>query len=328
MEDTDVTEPEITPVPDAPEPDLPEPEVPEPDVPEPDVVPGTPAPDAVPAYQPNYKFKVLDKELEMPDWAKGAVDSPEKEAELREVMEKVHGFEHIKQSRNEFAQRAQQAGQQAEHLRGAIQGLAEFVRKGDLAGFFNELKIPEQAILEYARQVQMMTPEQRQVQAMQRDYQARMAAVEAENSNYRSQVTQQAGQQRAQEVDIYMARPDVSSAAQAYDARAGKPGAFREEVYNRGALYWHQFKKDIPVEQAVRETLSLIGAQAQPAGASQTSGAPQTGRSGVVPPSASAQQRGKPVIPNLAGSGSSPVKVVPKSIKQLRQLGQEASARK
>ena len=38
-----------------------------------------------PAYAPNYKFKVKDKELEFDDFVRGAVTSKEHEAKLRDL---------------------------------------------------------------------------------------------------------------------------------------------------------------------------------------------------------------------------------------------------
>lgn len=280
-----------------------------------------PPADVEPAeYVPNHKFKVLDKELEFPEWAKAAVDSPEREAEIREAMEKVHGFDHIKNSRNTLAQ--QLTTVQGEHTRTkqSIQALAGYLQKGDLPGFFAELKIPDEAVIAYAQQVANMTPEQKVAMQKQRDIEARLANYESELGQHRQTARAATDKARSDEVDIYLAQPDVSKVAQAFDARAGKPGAFKEEVYNRGRLYWHTHQKDIPADQAVRETLQLFGGAASPVALI----APGTTASqpGVAKPSAPVR---KPVIPNFTGSGVSPTKVVPKSIKQLRELGAKAA---
>src|SRR5574343_1562020 len=58
----------------------------------------------VPAYQPTYKFKVKDQELEFDDLFKPLVTSKEAEAKIREFHEKYHGIEEVKKHRDEIRQ--------------------------------------------------------------------------------------------------------------------------------------------------------------------------------------------------------------------------------
>lgn len=291
---------------------------------------GAPAPpsgsDAPPeAYEPDFSYKVHDEEKEMPDWLKGVVVDAESEAQVRELLERADGLDHVKASRQVALQQLEHTSSAYQSQTQAIQHLTKFVQSGDLQSFFDGLKISEDQVLKYALtriQYRNATPEQRQAYDAQRDMQVRLANAEAEVSQHRSGAESTAVRQRATDIDISLARPEVSTAAQAYDTRTGKAGSFRQEVINRGLFHWHQSKTDIPVEQAVREVLALMGHQAgQPGVTGAGAGQPGKAAPGVV----QRAQAKKPVIPNLAGSGHSPIQVVPKSIKDLRKLAQAAS---
>ncbi len=276
---------------------------------------------AVVPYTPNHKFKVLDKEMEMEEWIRPLLTGTENEAKVRELLEKSHGLEHVKASRQQLAIQLQTTQTQHDALTNSVRQLSGMVQRDDMEGFFEALQIPEEAVLKYAlRRIQYReaTPEQRAAYDQWRQQQAHASQLESEVTQYRTAFQTQSVQARTQELDISMAKPDVAAVAAAFDARTGKVGAFRAEVINRGRFYAMQ-QKDISTEDAVKEVMALLGGQAPvPA----TAGAAPTGGTQVVP---KAPEK-KPVIPHIAGSGTSPARVVPKSIKQLREIGQKMAA--
>lgn len=281
--------------------------------------------DTAPKYTPNYKFKVLDKEQEFDEWLRPVVKDADTEKRVRELLEKAHGLEHVKAERQKFREQATNIEGQYTALSKGLDYLSGMVEKGDLHGFFKELSIPEDKILQYALsrvKYREMPPEQRQQIDAQNESQQRLEYFERANSELLNAFNEQRTQQRASELDGYLGRPEVSQAISQFDQRIGQPGAFRDEVIRRGQYYASlPNPQDISVEQAVREVMMLAGVQAaQDAQASQGQ-APQAAMQAA--PQA-VQQTQKPVIPNIKGRGTSPVKKAVRSIDDLRALARTA----
>lgn len=281
-------------------------------------------------YAPDYTFKVHDKELEFDEWLKPLVQDPETEGRVRDLLERAHGLDAVKQSRDRYAQGFQQLEQQHTQLVSQVQQAAGHVQKGDMQSFFEALQIPEDTVLRYALeriQLRNAAPEVRAAYEQQRATQQRLAMLESQNQHFQQTTAQQVQQHRHQELEIISARPEVSQAITSFDARVGKPGAFMEQVRRIGSYYWSTQGKDIGADAAVKEVMALIGATGQPpvangiapgaGGAAGKPGTPQNGAQRV--------QAKKPVIPNLAGSGHSPARKVPRSIADLRKKAAELS---
>ena len=134
-----------------------------------------------------------------------------------------------------------------------------------------------------------------------------MAALEMQNQQLTQNFQTFAVQQRENELTSILSRPDISEVVNSFDQRAGQPGAFRAEVIKRGQFYAYQSNQDVPPQQLVDELVSLVG---MPQG-TQQSAPTQTQPQAQAP---------KPVLPNVAGKGTSPVKRIAKSTDDLRQL--------
>jgi hypothetical protein len=282
---------------------------------------GVPA--AVEAYKPNFKFKAADKELEFDDFIRDAVKNAEHEKKLRELYEKAYGLDHVKAERERFRNEYKTVNEQYSALNKGLDQLSIMLRNKDYHGFFNALKLPEQDILQYALsrvQYSQLPPEQRQKLDQQYESQQRLSYLEQANQELIAEYQGQMVQQRSQELDGYLGRPEVSQVAAAFDARVGRQGAFKDEVIRRGQYYASLPEaQDIPVEQAVREIMTLVGniaPQATPAQA-QTQ---MDGMQSSFEQQPQAAQQPKPVIPNIKGRGTSPAKKVVKSIDDLRKM--------
>lgn len=268
-------------------------------------------------YVPNFKFKIKDKELEIDDFLKPIVKTKDVETKIREMYEKAHGLEEVKTSRETFKQQAEEWKTKYGTVESSLQTLGGYVKKGDFRSFFSALNIPKEKIIQYAIE-ELKYQELPAEQKAQIDAQ-RQQQMEYEQSLNQSQTLQQQMQQMVQkqaefELTQELAKPEVVSAMTAYDARAQKPGAFKAEVIRRGQYYEAVHKISPPASQLVSEILNLIGVQqAQPG----TQGTSQETSSQTV-----SQQQNKPTISTFSGGAKSPVKKVPTSIEDLRQMRQ------
>lgn len=272
-----------------------------------------------PAYTPNFKFKAADKEHEFDEFIRGAVKNAEHEKKIRELYERSYGLDHVKGERDKFRNEFKGVNEQYGALNKGLDALSVMLRNKDYNGFFDSLKIPEQDVLQYAlSRVKYMElpPEQRQQVDAQNEAQQRLTYLEQANQELIAGYQNQTVQQRTGELDTHLGRPEVSSIASAFDARIGRPGAFRDEVIRRGQYYASlPESQDIPVEQAVREIMALVG-NVQP----QATQAEAQEQVDGAQAQHEQQTQNKPVIPNIKSRGTSPAKKVIRSIEDVRNL--------
>lgn len=270
---------------------------------------------AAPVFVPNFKYKVRKEEREIPEWARSVVTSADAEKQMRELFEKADGLDEIKQHREVLVQENQAMRKDWAPIVQQVQGLQQVLQKKDYHSFFGALNIPEEDILRYAlNRVQLR--EKPELLAVH----DQMQLMQQQNLQLQQQLqgltteSQEAQVGRANlELETGLARPEVAAAVQAFDARVGKPGAFRGEVILRGKAY-HAAGQSISVEQAVAETLQRFGWTPPAAAVEQTSGGA----------GAAATAGGKlPVLPNIKGKGTSPAKTVPRSTDDLRKIARE-----
>lgn len=269
-----------------------------------------------PAYSPNYKFKVKDKELEFDDFVRGAISNKEHEAKLRDLYERAHGLEEVKQSRASFEQKWKEADSKYSQVAEGLERLGTLVKNNRLHEFFDALSIPKDKIVQYAiqeLQYQELSPEQRAVIDEQRRIMQENEQVTRQYQSLQSQVQQMVQAQARNELVSEMSRPEVTQAASAFDARMGRPGAFESEVIRRGQYYEQVHRVSPPASQLVQEVLGFVGMPqaTQPTTTQQQSEVVQ-------------KQGEKPVIPTFSsGSQKSPTQKVPTSIAELKQLRQQ-----
>jgi len=283
------------------------------------------AADAAQAWTPNFKFKVKDKELEFDDSLKGLIKDKSLETKMRELHEKAYGLDDVKVGRDALKTQLMEKSTQYEAVATSLKTLGTLVQRKDYGSFFDALKIPKQEIINYAIQelkYAELPAEQKSVIDQQRQQQAQLFQVENQNQTYQQQLADLTVKQAHFEMDQALSSPEVKTAAEAFDARVGKPGAFKLEMIKRGQFYENVHQVSPPASQLAAELLNLIGAQgsAQP-GAIQTSqGTQQSQQAQVVQ-----NQSQKPVIPSFAGGSStkSATKKVPMSVEDLRKIRQE-----
>lgn len=276
--------------------------------------------EAVQPYNPNYKFKVLDKEMEFDEFVRGSIKDADTEKKIRELYEKAYGLDSIKPKHEALKEKVNNhySKIESEHtsLTNTINLLDKMLQQGDIDNFLSALEIPEETFLKWAvkkAQLMELTPDKREEYNRSVAERNRLYQLEQQNQAFQEQFFESQVQARTTQLDNELFKPEVAQVAASFDARAGRQGAFREEVIKRGQFAWTMYQKDIPVEQAVKEVMLLVGntipqqQQASVNGVAQSSGQPQ-----VVPP--------KPnVIPNIQGQASTPVKKKFKSLDEMKQ---------
>jgi hypothetical protein len=277
-------------------------------------------------YQPNFKYKVLKEEKELPEWARPFVTTPELEKQFKDAFERADGIEAVKQHRDSLVQENTAMREEWQPVVQNTQTAMAHLQRGDMDSFFEFVGIPEVAVLKYALQRLQLreNPAALQQHEAQRQQALQHAQLQQQLQQATSGYQNLAVQTRSMQLDTHLQRPEILSAVSAFDARVGKPGAFRAEVVRRGQAYAAQ-EVDAPVDQLVGEILQLIGWQGQ----NPPPAAGQNGQGAAAPAAGSENSAGgqgkPPVLPHLRGKGASPVKKAPKSTNELREIARQLS---
>lgn len=269
-------------------------------------------------FKPDFKLKVMDEEKEIPEAFRALMKDEKSAKEVKEVFEKYYGHDFTKPKYETLKTTHAELQKTHQAVETQINDLKADFQRGDLDSFFEKLNIPQDTILNYALQkVQYQQLPADQKQLLDDKMAAERARIQLERQN--QQLSQnfevQMQQARRMALDTELARSDVKSMADSFDARVGRPGAFLQEVINRGQLAWSQRKVDLTPGQAVEEVVRLFGLQAAPASASpQNQPAPA---SAAIPPQTT-------TIPNVGGAkATSPVRQKPRSIEDLKRMAAE-----
>jgi hypothetical protein len=272
-----------------------------------------------PAYTPNFKFKVMDKEQEIPPEFRSLIKDADTEKKVREVFEKAFGLDYAKPKHEATQQALTRVQSEHNFLVGSIQELRDTFSRGDLDTFFQKLQIPAERVLQWAAEkvnYDELPPEQKALIDARTQAERQNVDYQRQNQMLQRQMQEQVVQARRTMLDSELARPDVKSIAESFDQRMGRPGAFMQEVISRGQLAWFQSqgKVDLTPGQAVEQVISTYGLKA--AAASSPAQTTQPSKAG------GGQKTG--TIPNVGGGKSvAPVKQKPRSIEDLKRMRQE-----
>jgi predicted nucleic acid-binding Zn-ribbon protein len=272
-----------------------------------------------PAWTPNYKVKSYDNEYEIPEDFRSYINQ-ENEKKFREVFERHFAFDTIKQKYKDAHTKYQEVNGKYDTVSKNLDKLSKYVQNGDFDSFFSTIKIPEGEIQKWIYnklQVKDLPQEQQQLYTKNSEYQRqlmereeRMSEMENKLAEFESYKQEQAIQKRHSELDSAINNGEYKQIAESYDARVGKPGAFKQEVILRAAAVANATGKDLSAEEAVQELAKLVAWNNQNGG--QAVSAPQ------------AKSGGRPTIPSVSGKASSPVAPQVKSIEDLQRLAKEA----
>lgn len=283
------------------------------------------------AYTPNKKFRVMDPEnteshieYDIPDWAHGMMKDAESEKKVHDVFTKAQGLDIVKNKLQTVRQAKTEIEGKHRQLETGINELREVYQRGDLDSFFQKLAIPEQKILQFVLDkinYNELPPEQKHVLDARRQAEQKAFELEKHNQQLHGQVQEQVTRAKGIQLETALARAETKTVIDDFDARAGKPGAFRDEVIARGELAWFRSngRIDLTPEQAVKEVLEMYGlsaGQRQMNVGTQQSAPPQAQTLAPVP----VAPPKTPVIPNVGSRSQSPMKSKPRSIADLKKL--------
>lgn len=278
---------------------------------------------AVAAYTPNYKFRYMDElenkiDGEIDEWARPFINQ-DTEEKFRQLWAKAHGLDFVKNRFNKTRGEYQAYRQQIDPLVQSWQELTGLYQKGDMDSFFKGLQIPEDKIFQYVLDklnYERLPADQRAHIEKARAAETQAMELQRQNQALAAQYQQAQVQTRTTELQQALSSLDVSAVAQAFDARVGREGAFRDEVVKRGVLAWHTTGQDISSAQAIQEVMQLYGAFT---GGQQTAAhMAQAASPGGAPAVSQAQKA--PTLPNVGGNNASPARKAPKSLDELKKL--------
>jgi len=271
------------------------------------------APPAVetPSYTPNTKFKVMGQEKAFDDFLTPVIKDPDTEKKVRELYEKAHGLESVKGDREQLRGKLSEIEPSYNRIIGELGRAQKAIESDDFETASESLGISEQTVLKWAMYLMKrdeMPEDQKRLHSQNRESQRRLEQLEAEREQWTQQQSSYAVERKESELAGTMSRPDVAQAVQQYDNGMGYAGAFRDAVINYGKA--HEVSgKDISAEEAVEGVLrqmrainpsfGVLGGQTNP---------------NIASPS------GKPTIPTIKGTGTSPIRQRPKSLDDLRKI--------
>jgi hypothetical protein len=270
-------------------------------------------------YTPKEKFTAMNKEFEVPALLKGVMKDPASEKEVLDLLEKAYAVDDMKEKIPLARQERDQYKAELNNITHQIGDLRTTFQKGDINLFLEKLAIPKEKMLQWAVEElnysQLPEDQKKQIDD-HRDAQRRADLASQQVGYYEQQLFEQARQAKQALLQVSLARSEVKTFADQFDARVGRPGAFFEEIRATGENEWNasQGKIDLTPEQAIGKVMAKWKPfiQAQPA---QPQGAPQVK---VV------QSTQTPTIPNIQGKSQSPMKAMPRSIEDLKKLRDQA----
>lgn len=285
------------------------------------VIPATP-------YAPNFKYKAALQEKEVDEFWRPLMKDKESEKKVIEALQKIDGLDFVKQSREELSKQYESLNNDYQEQQKVVDRVRAAVSRKDLSSVFRQLDITEQDIFKWThQQLQIMDlpPEQRRAMEEAENARIQKYDLEEQMSQFQSMYEAQAVQARTMQLDFALSKPDAVSAAEKWDNVTGEPGAFRNLVIQEAQTAFYQEKVDLSAEQAVQRVMQKYG-KVISANAQGSAIAPQAQNPMAQPPVQATIPQAKPVIPNINGKGTAPIKKVPKSLDDLKKMARELNA--
>lgn len=274
----------------------------------------------LPAYTPNFKFNVLDKEHEMDEWARPFIKDKAVEERFRDIFTQAKAMSKFKTERDQLRSEydtfkktySKDYEPVVKNYNYLSKLLNEGVQSGDLGNFFNAANVPIQAVIRFAANtVAKLEQDPNYLNQMQNNWKSAQSQNQMtdENQYLRDTVEQLQIEQAKTALNVAMSDTDTREFAQVFDARVGKEGAFMDEVIRRGAMLEMIEKRSATPQEIISELKKIHGHLSQ---TNVPNTNPQDSNSGAP--------ASKPVIPNIKGKNVSPVKGEITSTDDLRKI--------
>ena len=270
---------------------------------------------AEPEWAPDYKFKVRDNVHEFDDVIKPLVNK-DNHPKIKELYEKAFGLDYAKKRLTDYDEQFKGLNEKSKKLESfetLSQQLDTMLDKGDFTSFQKTLQISDEMVMKRAMDIlktKEMSPAERQDWENRQASQAQFYNLEQQNQAYQKQLMSHSISQRQSQLDSILGSPELQSVVNDFDARAGKPGAFKERVWAHGATTYNTQKIDLSPEEAVRGFLDFANIKLGTV-------ANANAQAQVASPATLASP--KETLPNISSSGKSPAKKVFSSIDELRK---------
>lgn len=272
---------------------------------------------AAAAYTPNFKYQVLKKEKEIPEKYRALIKNEADENELRDLFESADGLkEHFKPKYEQMERSFGLMQGDFSSLLNQVQDIRESYQRNDIDAFLQKMNVSPEKVLQWAVnkfQYRELPPEQRAQIDAQTEAQRAYYETQRQNSTLTNQLQSQIVQARQSTLNSELARPEVKAMVDAFDQRAGRAGAFVQQVYERGQLAWanSKGKVDLSPSQAIEQVVNLFGLK---------NAAPARAASQVASPASGGNKGAANTLPNLgSGRAASPVKKKVSSIDDIKK---------
>ena len=285
-------------------------------------------PAAPPAYTPDFKFKAQGKEFEVPEKFRALITDKASEEEVKTILGKAHTVDVYKGEIDTHKKAVSDLQQRDASWSAGANALRQDYQKGDFDSLFTKMNISPEKVYQWVLdkvEYQKLPPEQRAQLDAQRDLQRKNELAQENLTHASSREIELSAKVRGMELDQTLGKAEVKSMSDAFDARVGRPGAFRDALIEHGKSVWalSNGTVDLTPEQAVQSFVQKYGNPSAFTPQNPAAGAAVPGGN-QPPPAAAASTPPVKVIPNVAGRSASPIKQGPKSIDDLRKLATAA----
>ncbi len=289
------------------------------------LTPGEQAP-----YTPNFKYKFMGKEQEIPELLRGVIKDPESEKVVRELVEKSQGLDAIKpkfmEVQNEHHKLTSGLSQLDKHLERNPQ-TGEIKNLGKFASAFG---LTDKDIFDYTeKRIKYLQADEKVRQQLDADETRaeQFERLQQENATLQQTFQQTETAQRAQQLDQIIAHPQISPVADRHPG--GKAGFYRDVAQHAFVVEVQSGGQTLLTpEQAVLSYIQSRGLAAQAPAASVTPQTPAPVQQ-VATPAAQAQQEPTvqaPTLPKVPSQATSPAKKQVSSLKELKSARDRAVA--
>lgn len=272
-------------------------------------------------FKPEYKYRADGKDMEVPEAFRGLIKDKDSQEKIVSLLQKQEAFDSVSTRRDQFRTERDSERTEKNRLISGLENLRSTISRGDIDGVLKLTEIPEEAMLKWATEKAKyyMGDEayRQQVDSQNRQRQDSWSK-EAQVNDYQAKYQELEVRQLQSEFNYEMIKPEVSSFSTSFDKMAGKPGAFIEEVKNRGELAYLRERKTISPGEVIQGIMKQFGSINQVVQQPQVK-APTSAATKVIVKAGSKT----PTIPTVKGSSASPTQEGFTSLDAIRKYRKE-----
>lgn len=201
------------------------------------------------AYQPNFKYRVKDKEMEFDEWVRPVIKNKEHEEKLRDLYSRAYGLDDIKISRDS-------ALKERDRIISTLQKANTLIDKGRFFDAAGLLGIPEKAIFKAVAEkmrFEDLSEEEKRAYNERREAELRSEQVTESYQDLRRRYEEAVLDTRQTQLQMAVSRPEIAEIARAVNESLASRGlTFEDLVMREGAVEYQISGKDLSVEEAVK----------------------------------------------------------------------------